>query len=106
MMRSIFSLCEVLLRLGTRDCYFLSKHCATFVSSFFDGTTRSTFLYYNTTDYTKDFEAARRVGMHAVLLNRYGEEELAQEWKRRGAIVFDDLMDVVWWLGQSDCQLG
>jgi hypothetical protein len=57
-------------------------------------------------DYTKDFEAARRVGMHAVLLNRYGEEELAQEWKRRGAIVFDDLMDVVWWLGQSDCQLG
>jgi hypothetical protein len=44
--------------------------------------------------------------MHAVLLNRYGEEELAQEWKRRGAIVFDDLMDVVWWLGQSDCQLG
>ena len=57
-------------------------------------------------DYTKDFEAARRVGMHAILLNRYGEQELAEEWKRRGAIVFDDLMDVVHWLGQSDCQLG
>jgi hypothetical protein len=77
-------------------------------------TTRSTFYLRCTTttttttltDYAKDFEAARRVGMHAVLLNRYGEEELAQEWKRRGAIVFDDLMDVVLWLGQSDCQLG
>ncbi|KAL7561229.1 hypothetical protein ACA910_004150 [Epithemia clementina (nom. ined.)] len=57
-------------------------------------------------DYTKDFEGARRAGMHAILLDRYNEEELAAEWKRRGAIVFHDLMDVVMWLGQSGCQLG
>jgi len=57
-------------------------------------------------DYTKDFEGARHAGMHAVLLDRYGEDELAQEWKRRGALVFNDLMDVVLWLGRSGCQLG
>ena len=57
-------------------------------------------------DYTKDFEGARRAGMHAILLDRYNEEELAAEWKRRGAIVFKDLMDVVHWLGESGCVLG
>jgi len=57
-------------------------------------------------DYTKDFEGARRAGMHAILLDRYDEEELAQEWKRRGALVFKDLMDVVLWLGQSGCKFG
>jgi hypothetical protein len=49
---------------------------------------------------------ARRAGWHAVLLNRYGEEELAEEWKRRGAIVFEDLMDIILWLGQTGAQLG
>lgn len=54
----------------------------------------------------KDFEGARQVGMHAVLLDRYGEDELAGEWRRRGAPVFKDLLDVVEFLGRSDCKLG
>lgn len=57
-------------------------------------------------DYNKDFEGARRAGWHAILLNRYNEQDRADEWKRRGAIVLDDLMDVVLWLGQSGCKLG
>ena len=57
-------------------------------------------------DYSKDFEGARRAGMHALLLNRYGEDELAAEWQRRGSLVFSDLMDVVEFLGRSNCQLG
>lgn len=57
-------------------------------------------------DYIKDFEGARRAGWHAILLNRYNEQDRADEWKRRGAIVLDDLMDVVLWLGQSGCKLG
>lgn len=60
----------------------------------------------DSTDYGKDFEGARRFGMHAILLNRYNETELALEWKRRGALVFEDLMDVVLWLGQSGCKFG
>jgi putative hydrolase of the HAD superfamily len=57
-------------------------------------------------DYVKDFEGARRAGMHAVLLDRYDEAELAEEWRRRGAIVLKDLMDVVEFLGRSNCELG
>ena len=57
-------------------------------------------------DYTKDFEGARRAGMHAVLLDRYDEPELAQEWRRRGAIVLKDLMDIVEFLGRTNCQMG
>lgn len=57
-------------------------------------------------DYNKDFEGARRAGWHAVLLNRYKEEELASEWKRRGAIVLTDLLDLCEFLGSSNCQLG
>ena len=57
-------------------------------------------------DFQKDFEGARRMGMHSVLLDRYGEEELAGEWQRRGAPVFTDLLDVVEFLGRSNCQLG
>jgi putative hydrolase of the HAD superfamily len=57
-------------------------------------------------DYTKDFEGARRAGMHAVLLDRYDEPELAEEWRRRGAIVLKDLMDIVQFLGRTNCQLG
>lgn len=57
-------------------------------------------------DYTKDFSGARRAGWHAILLNRYDEKDRADEWKRRGAVVLDDLMDVVFWLGQSGCKLG
>lgn len=57
-------------------------------------------------DFQKDFEAARRFGEHAVLLDRYNEIELANEWRRRGAPVFRDLLDVVEFLGRSNCQLG
>ena len=57
-------------------------------------------------DFVKDFEGARRAGIHAVLLDRYDEVERAGEWRRRGALVFTDLLDVLEFLGRSDCQLG
>ena len=57
-------------------------------------------------DFQKDFQGARRVGMHAALLDRYQETELASEWRRRGVPVFTDLLDVVEFLGRSDCILG
>jgi putative hydrolase of the HAD superfamily len=57
-------------------------------------------------DFAKDFEGARRAGMHAVLLSRYAETERASEWKRRGALVCEDLLDVVELLGRCNCQLG
>ena len=57
-------------------------------------------------DFHKDFEGARRNGIHAVLLDRYGEEDKAQEWRRRGAIVLTDLLDIVEWLGRSNCRFG
>lgn len=57
-------------------------------------------------DFQKDFEGARRAGMHSVLLDRYGEEDKADEWRRRGAPVFKDLLDVVEFLGRSGCELG
>mmetsp|Transcript_22157 Transcript_22157/g.33495 ORF Transcript_22157/g.33495 Transcript_22157/m.33495 type:complete len:300 (+) Transcript_22157:119-1018(+) len=57
-------------------------------------------------DFRKDFEGARCAGMHAALLDRYSEAELADEWRRRGALVFRDLLDVVEFLGRSDCTLG
>jgi putative hydrolase of the HAD superfamily len=57
-------------------------------------------------DFNKDFEGARAFGEHAVLLDRYDEHELAGEWRRRGAPVFKDLLDIVEFLGRSNCQLG
>jgi putative hydrolase of the HAD superfamily len=57
-------------------------------------------------DFRKDFEGARRVGIHSVLLDRYGEKENAAEWRRRGAVVHTDLLDVVEWLGRSGCKFG
>ena len=57
-------------------------------------------------DFNKDFAGARRAGMHAVLLDRYNEPELSAEWKRRGAIVLKDLMDVIEFLGKSGCSFG
>jgi len=57
-------------------------------------------------DFQKDFEGARRMGIHAVLLDRYDEEERAAEWRRRGAPVFTDLLDVVEFLGRSGCTFG
>jgi putative hydrolase of the HAD superfamily len=57
-------------------------------------------------DYSKDFEGARRAGMHAVLLDRYQQGDLTEEWKRRGALVFEDLIDIVEFLGRCKTQLG
>lgn len=57
-------------------------------------------------DFNKDFEGARRAGMHALLLDRYDETEKAGEWRRRGAPVLKDLLDVVEFLGASNAQLG
>jgi putative hydrolase of the HAD superfamily len=57
-------------------------------------------------DFTKDFEGARRAGFHSVLMNRYNENEQAAEWKRRGALVFNDLLDIVEFLGRSNCKFG
>ena len=57
-------------------------------------------------DFQKDFQGARRAGMHAALLDRYKETELANEWRRRGAPVFRDLLDVVEFLGRSNCTFG
>jgi putative hydrolase of the HAD superfamily len=57
-------------------------------------------------DFAKDFEGARRAGMHAILLDRYNETELAAEWRRRGAVVVKDLLDVVEFLGRCNCALG
>jgi putative hydrolase of the HAD superfamily len=57
-------------------------------------------------DYFKDFEGARRAGMNAVLLERYQQTELTEEWKRRGCLVFEDLVDTVHWLGRSGTRLG
>lgn len=57
-------------------------------------------------DFAKDFEGARNAGIHCVLLDRYGEEEKAAEWKRRGAPVLKDLLDVVEFLGRANCRLG
>jgi putative hydrolase of the HAD superfamily len=57
-------------------------------------------------DFSKDFEGARRAGMHALLLDRYDQKELVDEWRRRGAQVFQDLVDVVEFLGRSNCQFG
>ena len=57
-------------------------------------------------DYKKDFEGARRAGMHAVLLDRYNQVELSAEWRRRGAQVFNDLIDIVEFLGRSHCEFG
>ena len=57
-------------------------------------------------DFHKDFQGARRAGMHAALLDRYQETELANEWRRRGAYVFRDLLDVIEFLARSQCTFG
>ncbi len=57
-------------------------------------------------DFSKDFEGARTAGLHAALLDRYDEPYQTEEWKRRGVPVFKDLIDLVEYLGRSDCTLG
>ena len=57
-------------------------------------------------DFNKDFVGAHNAGMHAVLLNRFHEEDIALEWRGKGAIVMNDLLDLVEWLGHSHVRLG
>lgn len=57
-------------------------------------------------DFEKDFEGAQRAGMFSLLLDRYGNDELSNHWKRRGAPVYNDLLDVVAWIGRTKCRLG
>lgn len=45
-------------------------------------------------DYEKDYVGARDAGFHAILLDRF-QDEVADEWKQKGAPVFEDLMDVI-----------
>jgi putative hydrolase of the HAD superfamily len=57
-------------------------------------------------DFQKDYVGATEAGFHAVLLDRYDEKEVAQSWRERGALVFNDLIDVVEWLGREQYELG
>jgi FMN phosphatase YigB (HAD superfamily) len=57
-------------------------------------------------DYEKDYVGARNAGFHAILLNRYGENEVADSWRQKGAPVCTDLIDVVEYLGREQFLLG
>ena len=45
-------------------------------------------------DFDKDFLGAKNFGFQAVLIDRFKNGE-GDEWARRGAAVYDDLIDVV-----------
>jgi len=57
-------------------------------------------------DYQKDYVGAIEAGFHAVLLDRYDEKEVADEWRANGARVYTDLIDVVEYLGREQFELG
>ncbi|KAL3795340.1 hypothetical protein HJC23_009513 [Cyclotella cryptica] len=57
-------------------------------------------------DYEKDYVGATEAGFHAVLLDRYDEKEVADEWRANGALVYKDLIDVVEYLGRQQFELG
>ena len=57
-------------------------------------------------DFKKDYVGAKEAGFHAVLLDRYDEKEIADEWRAGGAPVFKDLIDVVEYLGREQFELG
>jgi len=57
-------------------------------------------------DFEKDFDGPTRVGMRALLLDRFDEKEVARQWRIQGAPVFKDLLDVVEYLGRNACKLG
>jgi len=52
----------------------------------------------------KDYEPAKSIGMHALLLDRFKTPE-AVEWRKSGAVVLPDLVAVQKWLSstESDC---
>ena len=51
-------------------------------------------------DFDKDFLGAKNFGFQAVLIDRFKNGE-GDEWARRGAAVYDDLIDVVEYLGSQ-----
>lgn len=57
-------------------------------------------------DYQKDYVGATNAGFRSVLLDRYDEKEVAESWRKGGALVFKDLIDVVEWLGREQYELG
>ncbi|KAL7494462.1 hypothetical protein ACHAWT_003164 [Skeletonema menzelii] len=57
-------------------------------------------------DFQKDYVGAREAGFHTVLLDRYDEKDVAERWRKGGALVFKDLIDVVEWLGREQYELG
>lgn len=57
-------------------------------------------------NFEHDYVGAKEAGMQVVLLNRYDETELAEEWRKGGALVFNDLIDVVEYLGREQFLLG
>ncbi|KAL7531415.1 hypothetical protein ACHAXR_004024 [Thalassiosira sp. AJA248-18] len=57
-------------------------------------------------DFKKDYIGAKNAGFHAALLDRYDEKELAYSWRKQGAPVFKDLIDVVEYLGREQFELG
>ena len=57
-------------------------------------------------DYQKDYIGAKQAGFHSVLLDRFDEKEVAESWKKGGAMVFKDLIDVVEYLGREQYEFG
>mmetsp|Transcript_20245 Transcript_20245/g.31634 ORF Transcript_20245/g.31634 Transcript_20245/m.31634 type:complete len:309 (+) Transcript_20245:161-1087(+) len=57
-------------------------------------------------DYQKDYVGATNAGFRSVLLDRYDEKEVAEGWRKGGALVFKDLIDVAEWLGREQYELG
>jgi putative hydrolase of the HAD superfamily len=57
-------------------------------------------------DYQKDYVGATEAGFHAVLLDRFDEKDVANEWREKGAPVYKDLIDVVEFLGREQFELG
>ena len=50
---------------------------------------------------SKDYVPARGVGMHALLLDRFGTDD-AERWRRAGAPVLPDLVSAREWLVAGD----
>jgi len=49
----------------------------------------------------KDYEPAKSIGMHALLMDRFKTPEAA-EWKKTGAVVLPDLSAVQEWLSSAE----
>ena len=49
----------------------------------------------------KDYEPAKSLGMHALLVDRFKTPE-AEEWRKSGAVVLPDLLAVQKWLCSAE----